>query len=269
MNKFISLLLGLVVLFFTSCAPIEDFNYFQDVAAGDATKIFESDKMITIKPLDRISVVVSSKDSELAQMFNLFTTQNYANQGKRGTNLSSYTYTTFYTVALDGNIDMPILGQVGVAGLTRDEICKKVKNLIINNAQGFKDPTVTVDFASLNVRMLGEVKNPGTLSIEKDQFTILDAIASAGDLTVYGNRKNIKVFRNENGQQKVYQVDLTKSKDLVASPVYMLQQNDVVYVEPNKVKARQSTANGNTLVTPAFWMSAASFLMTVIVLFAK
>lgn len=269
MKKFIPLFIGLTVLLLASCAPVHDFNYFQDVTAGDVNKILEAEKTITIKPYDRISVLINSKDMELAQMFNLLTTQSYANQTRRGTNLSGNTYTTYYTVSKSGEIDMPILGKVSVAGLTRSEISQKVQDLIVNHAQGFKDPTVTVDFANLSVKMLGELKNPGSLSIDRDQFTILDAIAGAGDLTVYGNRKNVKVFRNENGAQKVYEVDLTKSKELVSSPVYMLQQNDVVYVEPNKVKARQSTANGNTLVTPSFWMSAASFLMTVIVLFTK
>lgn len=269
MKKFIPLFIGLTVLLLASCAPVHDFNYFQDVTAGDVNKILEAEKTITIKPYDRISVLINSKDMELAQMFNLLTTQSYANQARRGTNLSGNTYTTYYTVSKSGEIDMPILGKVSVAGLTRSEISQKVQDLIVNHAQGFKDPTVTVDFANLSVKMLGELKNPGSLSIDRDQFTILDAIAGAGDLTVYGNRKNVKVFRNENGAQKVYEVDLTKSKELVSSPVYMLQQNDVVYVEPNKVKARQSTANGNTLVTPSFWMSAASFLMTVIVLFTK
>jgi polysaccharide export outer membrane protein len=126
-----------------------------------------------------------------------------------------------------------------------------------------------VEYADLHVGVLGEVKSAGVVQIDRDQFTILDAIERAGDLTQYGNRKNVKVFRKAGSQVETYEVDMTNFKGLVSSPVYMLQQDDVVYVEPNNVKARTSTATGNTLLTPSFWMSVLSVGISIAVLLKK
>ena len=164
---------------------------------------------------------------------------------------------------------MPVLGKVKVSGLTRSQIEDKICELIIASENGFKDPTVTVDYANLYVKMLGEFNRPGTVSIDRDQFTLEDAIAKAGDLSVYGNRKNVKVYRVENGMDKVYEVDLTQRKQLLASPVYLLQQDDVVYVEPNRVRARQSTSSGNSLLQPAFWISTATLITSVLALILR
>jgi polysaccharide export outer membrane protein len=132
-----------------------------------------------------------------------------------------------------------------------------------------KDATVTVEYADLHVGVLGEVKSTGIVPIDRDQFTILDAIERAGDLTQYGNRKNVKVFRKNGNAVETYEVDLTKFKEVCASPVYLLQQDDVIYVEANKVRARQSTASGNTLLTPSFWMSVLSVGISIAVLLKK
>ena len=128
---------------------------------------------------------------------------------------------------------------------------------------------VTVEYMNLTVTVLGEVANPGRFSIDKDRLTLLDALSMAGDLTIYGKRDNVSVQREEGGKQVIYKVNINSGKELYASPVYYLQQNDVIYVEPNSVRARQSTVNGNNIRSASFWMSLASLLTTIVVLFVK
>lgn len=258
----------LATVLFSSCESIKDFSYFQDTKAGDVISVSAADAVIAIKPNDRITVLVTSKDHRLSMPFNLVTINNTLNSSSlNGTGaLNGNSYTQYYTVSQTGEINMPVLGKVSVAGLTRTQIEDKVSELIIASENGFKDPTVTVDYANLYVKMLGEFAKPGAVTIDRDQFTIMDAIAKAGDLTVYGNRKNVKVLRMEDGVEKMYEIDLTQRKQMLQSPAYMLQQNDIVYVEANKARARQSTSNGNTFLQPSLWISAASFLTTLIVL---
>ena len=110
---------------------------------------------------------------------------------------------------------------------------------------------------------MGEVKNPGRYSVEKDKITILEALGMAGDLTIYGERDDVVVLREEAGKQNTYVVDLTSTMKLVKSPVYYLQQNDIVYVKPNTMRQRQATVSGNTVYTPTFWISVASLLTTI------
>ncbi|MDO4949851.1 MAG: polysaccharide biosynthesis/export family protein [Bacteroidales bacterium] len=259
----------LTTLMLCSCASIKDINYFQDSAAGDANAMRNASYNITIQPGDRITVLVSSKDLELAMPFNLITVNNtYARSNNSGS-LNSTNYTQYYTVSQEGEINMPILGKVKVTDLTRTQIEEKISGLIIASENGFKDPTVTVDYANLNVKMLGEVNHPGAVIIDRDQFTLMDAISKAGDLSIFGNRKNVKVYRVENGEEKVYEVDLTQRKQVINSPVYMLRQNDIVYVEPNKTRARQSTSSGNNFLQPSVWISTASLITTVIALIVK
>ena len=113
------------------------------------------------------------------------------------------------------------------------------------------------------------MNRPGRYNIDKDHLTILDALSQAGDLTIYGKREKVLVLRNENGKQRVYGINLCSADHLYSSPVYYLQQNDVVYVEPNDTKARQSTVNGNNVRSTSFWISLASLLTTISVLIFK
>ena len=167
-----------------------------------------------------------------------------------------------------GNIDFPVLGHIHVAGMTREEIALCIKEELISKNL-VKDPVVTVEFMNLTVSVLGEVANPGRFNIDKDRLTLLDALSMAGDLTVYGKRENVLVQREENGKKTLYRVNLNSGYDLYASPVYYLQQNDIVYVEPNSVRARQSTVNGNNVRSTSFWLSLASLLTTITVLIVK
>ena len=116
---------------------------------------------------------------------------------------------------------------------------------------------------------MGELTMPGGVTFDRDRYTGLDALADAGDLTINGKRTDVKVMRSENGKQTVYELDLTNGDQVMRSPVFYLRQNDVIYVAPNDVKKRNTTANGNAPLTPSFWISVASFLTTVLVLIIK
>ena len=173
-----------------------------------------------------------------------------------------------YTVDSKGDIDFPVLGKLHVQDMTREEVAVYIKKELQSHDL-IKDPVVTVEFMNLSVNVMGEVNRPGRYNIDKDHLTILDALSQAGDLTIYGKREKVLVLRNENGKQRVYGINLCSADHLYSSPVYYLQQNDVVYVEPNDTKARQSTVNGNNVRSTSFWISLASLLTTISVLIFK
>ena len=158
--------------------------------------------------------------------------------------------------------------KVTVAGKNREQIAALIKRELIKRNL-VNDPVVTVEFGNLYVSVLGEVARPGRFPITRDKVTILDAISQAGDLTIYGKRENVCLMREENGHQNIYRVDLTNGGALLASPAYYLQQKDVIYVEPNDTRARQSTVNGNNVRSTSFWISLASLATSVAVLIVK
>ena len=173
-----------------------------------------------------------------------------------------------YTVDTDGYINFPVLGKIKVEGMTREQIAEYLTGQL-KEKELIKEPVVTVEFMNLGVSVLGEVNRPGRISINRDNLTILDALSEAGDLTIFGKREKVLVLRQENGKQRVYGINLCSADQLYTSPVYYLQQNDVVYVEPNDTKSRQSTVNGNTVRSTSFWISLASLITSIAVLIAK
>lgn len=252
---------------FVSCNTSKEIVYFQDVAVNRPETIKEA-KDITVQPKDQISIVVSSKDPQLAALFNLTRVQYRAGsttaQGGSG---SSSGEVSGYTLDDEGNIDFPVLGTLHVAGMKKSQIAALVKKELID-ANLVKDPVVTVEFMNLSISILGEVKTPGKYNITKDQLTLLEAISMAGDLTIYGKRDGIFVIREENGQRVTHWVDI-RSKYFFNSPVYYLKQNDAVYVQPNKVRAGQSTLNENSVKSVSMWISIGSFLSSLGVLLFK
>jgi len=161
-----------------------------------------------------------------------------------------------YLVSDSGYIDFPILGRFQAAGLTRDSLARSIKAKLVAGLY-VEDPVVTVRLQNFRVAVLGEVARPNQLQVQGERLTLLEALALAGDLTIYGQRKNVLVLREDNGRYTMGRVDLT-GKSLFASPYYYLQQNDIVYVEPNKKKKRQSTYNPNTIRYITLAVSAGS-----------
>ena len=273
MNKVIKILTAAgAAIALASCSTPQNIPYCQDIQEGSADSV-ETARMIRIMPGDKISIIVNSRDPYLSNLFNLAYATRYVGTTNSETLASAQsTGVQGYAVMEDGCIDFPVLGFIQVAGLTREEIALKIKNMLIDGGL-VQDPVVTVEYLNLKVSVLGEVMRPGRVSIDRDEFTIMDALSSAGDLTIYGVRENIKVVRSENGVRKTYVVNLLSAKDLYSSPVYYLQQNDMIYVEPNDVRARQSTVNGNNVRSTSFWISLASLLTsmtsTFVILFSK
>jgi len=271
--KRISLLLWLLaigILAVPSCSTPKEISYFQDLESVEGQRIGGA-KGITVRPKDKISIIVNCKSPELTALFNLPYVTQRLGENSRSTISSGYSqgYISGYTVDDRGCVDFPVLGEVHVAGMTREEIASEIKRELREQGQA-TDAVVTVDFMNLYYQVLGEVARPGRYAIDKDALTILDAIGAAGDLTIYGRRDRVKVLRDEGGRMRTYEVDLCSASDLIASPVYYVRQNDVIYVDPNDVRARQSTVNGNNVRSTSFWISltslAASVTNTIVVI---
>ena len=149
--------------------------------------------------------------------------------------------------------------------MTREQVAETIKQKLVSQDL-VKDPVVTVEFENLHYSVMGEVNNPGQYNIDRDRVTLFDALSKAGDLTIQGRRDNVLVIRTQDGKQYAYRVDLTDTDSVMNSPVAYLQQNDVVYVDPNNVRKRQSTVNGNNVLSTSFWVSVASLLTSIAVL---
>ncbi|MBO7192798.1 MAG: polysaccharide biosynthesis/export family protein [Bacteroidaceae bacterium] len=251
MKKIIPALLMLLLM--ASCTTQKQVTYFQDLNDGESVKI-ATPQDIRLKAGDQFTIHVNSKDQELALPLNLTRLTN--NSGSNETRLA-------YTVDERGYIDFPTLGEIYVEGKTRDELAKHIKKIILEKKLVL-DPVVIVGFYNQQVSVIGEVSKPGKYNIDKDRFTVLDALSLAGDLTIQGKRENITVLREEYGVQKAYNLNLNDAAQFHASPAFYLQQNDIVYVEPNATKAGQSSVNGNTLRSTSFWLSIASLALTVV-----
>ena len=253
-------ILGALLL--ASCATNKRAAYIQQVQTDIPTAI-EQDYQIRIKPLDRLTVTINSKDPELAAPFNAASSYNSLN------GLSSYSSSSngnlqILTVDKEGKIQLPIIGEIDCDGLTRNELAKKIENTIRENGM-VHDPIVIIQFADVKFSVLGEVARPGQFSITKDRISLFDALAIAGDLTIYGQRENVALIREENGMRTVHYFDL-KNPDILTSPYFYLQQDDVVYVTPNKYKAQAGEINQNrsfyiSLVSVA--VSVATLLVTI------
>lgn len=255
---------AIVALLFTSCeAP--KLGILQDVQSGVVEQLSKPE-YVRLQPGDKLSILVSSKNPELAYLFNLPVVGHYqSSTSGRGLTTSTVSH---YTVDTDGWIDFPVLGKLKVEGLTRSEVSDLVKSKLLLSDM-IKDPIVTVDFLDMYFSVTGEVSKPGRFIINHDKTTLFDALSQAGDITIYGKRDNVLVMREENGQQKAYRIDLSNSKDLYSSPAFYIQQNDLVYVEPNAKRARESQAMGNSWLQPSLWISLASFTTSVLVLILK
>jgi polysaccharide export outer membrane protein len=233
----------------------------QDISESNKiTKIPEVPELI-IQPQDMLSIVVSSKEPELALPFNLPIVSfqglgDALNSGLQQRILG-------YTVDKKGDIDFPILGTLHVEGLTRNKLKQLIKDDIISKGY-INDPVVTVQFMNCRVIVNGEVVRPGTYEIKGDHITLLEALSMAGDLTIYGRRDNVKVVREKNGERMVHEVDL-RAANIFNSPVYYLQQNDIIYVTPNRYRSNQ-TNNAGQVQQISLWVSIASFLASVGVL---
>lgn len=245
-----TIILLIISIFITSCASRKNIVYLQDVTNDSLgeSKLYET----TFKQDDLLIIHVSSKEPEASVPFNLELVINpQPNSGLVGQRQQQY-----YLVDNNGEIDFPVLGKIKVAGLTRKEFVTLLKNKL---SEFMEEPSVNVRIMNFKVSVFGEVHKPGSYTIPSERITLLDAISLAGDATIYGFRKNVLVVRERNGKKVSQRIDLTNSS-FVNSEFYYLEQNDVVYVEPNNTKVNSSVVGPNTSTV----LTALSLLITLL-----
>lgn len=252
--------LGMVAFLAASCVTQKQITYLQDADGAKADSInahFVPQTETIIRCGDALTVFVSALDKEAVAPYNL-PVAVFASPGS--TQVQTTPMLQSYTVNEAGDIELPVLGKVHVAGLKRPEaeeaIKKKLEAQIVN-------PLVQVNLIGAKVSVMGEVARPGQVGISQGRITILEAIAASGDLTPYGRRDNVLVTREVDGKLEMARVDL-RSADLYTSPYYYLQQNDVIYVSPNSVRAISSTNAGLWLSVVSTALSAATVIVTVV-----
>ena len=258
-KKYVAYLVVCMAVFFTACTSTKKIIYLQDVVPLKQQEIEQKYEVI-IHGDDLLAIMVNSRDPELALPFNM-PMVSY----QLGSNTGGQQRVLGYLVDTNGNIDFPILGEIHVEGLTRMQLTELIKNKLIEGDL-IKDPIVTVQFLNFKISVMGEVGRPGSVTISGDRITLLEALSMAGDLTIYGRRDRVGVIRENNGKRTILFHDL-RSADIFNSPCYYLQQNDIVYVEPNKAKSGQSSINQNNSI--GVWVSVISLLTTIAVLIFK
>lgn len=262
MKKLFFIVIAFAMLL-ASCSAPRQVAYFQDVSGRDTLISNVTLQPLKVQPGEKLMIVVHSSVPELAATFNL-PVVGYR-LGSSNTNQSyNSTYATMsYTVSPQGTIDFPVLGEIKVAGMTRDEVAEHIKNRLVNENH-CKDAIVNVELSNAYVNVMGEVNRPGRYELTQDNVTILDILSQASDLSVLGQRQNVMVSRRTSDGTQVYNLDLTNMQQLLSSPAFMMQQGDLVYVEPNEVRKRQATVNGNNLLSTSFWISVASLAASII-----
>lgn len=249
-------LIALLTMAMVSCTSYKNVPYLQDaekVNEAVQTEILYDAK---IMPKDLLTVVVSCTDPELATPFNLTVPTPYSLNAQNSYTTSQPALQT-YLVDNEGCISFPVLGTLKLGGLTKRE----AERLIIEKLKPYlkETPIVTVRMMNYKISVIGEVNRPGSFVISNEKVNLLEALAMAGDMTVYGLRDNVKLIREDaNGKQHIFTLNLNKAETIL-SPYYWLQQNDVVYVTPNKAKAKNSDIGSST----SLWFSATSILISV------
>lgn len=257
MTNRISSLLSIVAfaLLLGSCGSTKDVAYFQnskDVDLSASQMLYDA----RIMPKDQLIITVSTIDPNAAAPFNMT-----VNTASSINNRSTYSQPLLQSYLVDnkGNISFPIVGELTVGGLTKHECEEMIKNKIKPFMSEMENPIVTVRMSGYQISVLGEVARPGTFTVSREKITILEALAQAGDLTIYGVRNNVKLIREDaTGKKSIYEINLNDA-NLINLPYYYLQQNDVIYVTPNKVKAQNSSVGSMTTL----WFSATSILISL------
>lgn len=246
-------LLCFSLIFLTSCVSRKKMAYFQNIDQLEKSSGRSITNNLEIQPDDMLTIRVSAPEQEAALPFNL--TKTVGSQIVAGSNVELETY----LVSDKGEIIFPIIGVIEVEGLTTIELAAKIKSLITEYVQ---DPIVNVRILNFKISVLGEVNQPGTFKIEDDHINLSQALALAGDLTIYGKRDNILIIGSKNGVETYTHLDLTAA-DVTDSPYYNLRQNDVIYVEP-RASRRQSAGSAGITATFLSIISVAASLVVLI-----
>lgn len=244
-----------VVLTLGSCGSTKNVAYFQNadsISLAASKGLFEA----KIMPKDELTITVITTDPKASQPFNLSVSSTLGTSGQLSTSQGTL---QGYLVDNDGNIEFPVVGRVHVGGLTKNQCEALIKSKVKPYLAEQENPIVTVRMASYRVVVTGEVTKPCVVSVPQEKMSIIEALAQAGDLTIYGKRENVMLIREDShGEKHIHRMNLNDA-NIINSPYYYLQQNDIVYVEPNKVKAQNSAIGSSTTL----WFSGVSILTSI------
>lgn len=256
---------SVALLLLSGCATPYNITYFQDMPLEQEVTIAKP-QAVVLQEGDEISILVSTRDAALSSLFSLYS--NYSVGNSSGVSTSTNTRRdSYYVVGNDGCIDFPVLGRIPVAGKTRIELEQFIKKMI-QDQNLVKDPVVTVDYNNLFVTVIGSAGSVGRVNIDRDNFTLIDAMAQSGDLQLTGLRENVRVIREVGSDKRIaYEVNFCSAEDIYNSPVFYLQQNDVIYVEPNNKVKRTTTQYGSQMVNYTFWVGIVTSIFSLIALF--
>lgn len=238
-----------------SCGSSKQIAYFQN---ADSLNYAASKGLFDAKimPKDLLTITVSTTDPKAATPFNLSVTNTLNATGYLSTGAGSL---QTYLVDNDGFINFPVVGQLKVGGMTKRQCENYIRDKILPYMSKTENPIVTVKMASFKVTVAGEVKAPGVFNVDQEKISVIEALARAGDLTIYGKRGNVLLIREDaTGEKSVHRLNLNDA-NLINSPYYYLQQNDYLYVEPNSVQAKNSAIGSSTTI----WISVVSILTSV------
>ena len=244
-----------MVLMLGSCGSTKNVAYFQNIdsiSLAGSRILYEA----KIMPKDELTITVITTDSKAAMPFNLAVSNTIGTSGQLSASQGSL---QGYLVDNNGNIEFPVVGTLHVGGLTKKQAEDLVKDKVKPYLAVSENPIVTVRMASYHVSILGEVTSPGIISVPQEKMSILEALAQAGDLTIYGRRDNVILIRQDAMGEKHYHRLNLNDANVINSPFYYLQQNDIIYVEPNKVKAQNSAIGSSTTL----WFSAVGTLISI------
>ncbi|WP_459190424.1 polysaccharide biosynthesis/export family protein [Parabacteroides sp. APC149_11_2_Y6] len=250
------LLLGLFTVLVTSCTSYKSVPYLQNPEVvnnyGKELPMYDA----KIMPKDLLSITINTTDPQAAAPFNL-TVQTPLNAALTNINTTTQPTLQQYLVNNQGEIDFPVIGRLLVGGLTKNQ----AEDLIREKLKPYlkETPIVTVRLSNYKISVLGEVARPGSFTVSNEKVNVLEALAMAGDMTVYGIRDNVKLIREDaNGKREIINLNLNDA-DFIISPYYCLKQNDIIYVTPNKTKAKNSDIGNSTTL----WFSATSILVSI------
>ena len=249
-------ILILLVIGFSSCVSNKKIAYFQfdEIDQENVSNVYKT----VFKPDDLLQITVASDDLEAVKPFNLPTVAFSAATNRVVTQPQQLSY----LIDSNGEIDFPVFGKLKIGGLTREETIALIIGKIAPDY--VKNPTINIRISNFKITVQGDVRSPGTFKIPNERVTILDAIGLAGDLNISGRRDNVLVIREEGNQKKEYRINLL-SKKTYTSPVFYLQQNDIVYIEHNYAKIQSASSNTNT----GLFISIAGTLIAIITLITR
>lgn len=245
---FLPIVVLTMVVLLGSCSSGKDVPYFQnidEISLAGSKGLYDA----KIMPKDMLTITVSTTDPAAAAPFNLSVGNTVGASGQLSNGAGNL---PGYLVDNDGNINFPVIGHMHVQGMTKSQCQDMIREKLLPYMAATENPIVTVRMSSYRVTVTGEVNRPGVIPVSTEKMSIVEALAQAGDLTVYGKRDNIMLIReDETGQKKMVRLNMNDA-NLINSPYYYLQQNDIIYVQPNSVKAKNAGIGPSTTLWFSF-----------------